>query len=97
MFFSLVSYLSCGKFEHFQLILINLLFVGKNTLVILLQLYRLYVVQSENNKSKSKKKKLKYHQDQQRKQKGSRKKYETEDIYIISNEKSKRKKRLDPL
>ncbi|CAO1397833.1 unnamed protein product [Diamesa hyperborea] len=81
---------------HYQIIsYMNVFFTCKNTLVILLQLYRLYVVQSENNKSKSKKKKLKYHQDQQRKQKGSRKKYETEDIYIISNEKSKRKKRLD--
>lgn len=36
----------------------NVFFTCKNTLVILLQLYRLYVVYSENNK-KEKKKKLK--------------------------------------
>lgn len=73
-------------------------FLGKNTLVILLQLYRLYVVHTENNKTKSKKKKLKYQQEcRQRQSKGSRghRKNDSDDIYIISNERSsKHKKRL---
>lgn len=74
-------------------------FLGKNTLVILLQLYRLYVVQTENNKNKSKKRKLKYHQERQKQSKGGgkgRRRNDSEDIYIISNERSsKQKKRLE--
>lgn len=73
--------------------------LGKNTLVILLQLYRLYVVQSESSKSKTKKKKLKYQQDRQRNSRGSRghrRNDSSGDIYIISNEKSsKHKKRYE--
>lgn len=73
--------------------------VGKNTLVILLQLYRLYVVHTENKKSKTKKKKLKYHQERQRHSRGNRgqsRKYGSGDIYTISNEKSgKHKKRWE--
>lgn len=67
-------------------------FVGKNTLVILLQLYRLYVVHTENRKSKSKKKKMKYHEDRQRFSKGGRRRRNS-DVYIISNEKSSRQKK----
>lgn len=86
----------CFCLSHFTIYLTIVL--GKNTLVILLQLYRLYVVHTENNKSKSKKKKLKYYQDRQRQSRGGRgqRKYDSGDIYIISNEKSsKQKKRLD--
>jgi hypothetical protein len=75
------------------------LFSGKNTLVILLQLYRLYVVQSESSKANLKKKKLKHQQDRARNSRGSRGRRRCDssgDVYIISNEKSsKHKKRYE--
>jgi hypothetical protein len=78
----------------------NILFLGKNTLVILLQLYRLYVVFTENRKNL--KKKLKHHQQSERnyrsssKSKGQNKRQCADDIYTITNEKSsyKNKKRF---
>lgn len=65
------------KIESLQKILS---IVAKNTLVILLQLYRLYVVQSENKKHLSRRKLEIYHQ------KHSRRRHDG-DIYMISNEK----------
>ena len=71
-----------GPFLAFRLILIihykivsymNIFFTCKNTLVILLQLYRLYVVQSEN-RTRRRKQRLKHRYD----------KYETGNISIIS-------------
>lgn len=77
----------------------NFFHLGKNTLVIMLQLYRLYVVYSENQKSLSTKKKLKYQQGERRQvTKGNKgqKRHGSDDIYIISNEKSGRsRKRLE--
>lgn len=70
---------------------------GKNTLVILLQLYRLYVVLSESKKSAAIKRKMQYQNERYTKSsKGSRgKKRDSDEIYTISNEKSsKSKKRL---
>lgn len=67
--------------------------LGKNTLVILLQLYRLYVVRAENKKANELKLK--------NEAKNSRKKRNNEmsemnhfnDIYIISNSKCDKKRR----
>lgn len=72
----------------------NVFFTCKNTLVILLQLYRLYVVQSESRKGKSSKrleskhKRSKSNQRQQKSKKGSKRR-EVEDIYTISNERGR--------
>lgn len=93
-------------FYHEQEFILSFSLKGKNTLVILLQLYRLYVVQSENKKTKVHKRKLKHHQQQQQRQKqnskggkGHRRHDSSDDIYIISNEKSNKqhKKRFEDL
>lgn len=60
-------------------------FIGKNTLVILLQLYRLYVVHYENKKNK--KKKLQAERELQYRQ--------SNDIYIISKRSKRDRKHRD--
>lgn len=56
------------------------------------------MVHTESNKTKVKKRKLKYHEERQKQVKGGgrgHRRKDSEDIYIISNEKSsKHKKRL---
>ncbi|KAL7010703.1 hypothetical protein ACKWTF_016844 [Chironomus riparius] len=81
---------------HYKIIsYMNVFFTCKNTLVILLQLYRLYVVFSETKKSAAMKKKLKYQNERYTKaSKGSKnKKRNSDEIYTISNEKSSKSKK----
>lgn len=67
---------------HYRIIsYMNVFFTCKNTLVILLQLYRLNVVQSENRKTK---KKIKIN---------SRRSEELTDVYVISGNKHKKRRK----
>lgn len=74
----------------------NVFFTCKNTLVILLQLYRLYVVYSESRKNNLKKRKMRnFSKERNSKARGKiKRRNDFEEIYTISNEKaSKSKKR----
>lgn len=94
VFFTCNSHKNLTRNEFLQFLVSNFFIVGKNTLVILLQLYRLYVVHTENRKSKSKKKKSKAHQDRQKKAKGSKgHRRHDSDVYTISNERSSKHKK----
>lgn len=64
---------------------------GKNTLVILLQLYRLYVVHTENRKAN--KKKALAERDRSRKRNELNEMNQFNDIYIISSGKFDKKKK----
>ncbi len=64
--------------------------IGKNTLVILLQLYRLYVVHTENRKAN--KKKMLAERDRSRKRNELSEMNQFNDIYIISSGKFDKKK-----
>jgi hypothetical protein len=62
--------------------------------VILLQLYRLYVVYSENRKSLANKRKMRnYSHEKSSKGRGNKKRRDCEDVYVICNEKEKRNKK----
>lgn len=75
--------------------------LGKNTLVILLQLYRLYVVHSENHKHKKKSQKVKYMSRSRRPQKDLERSgygwdvrnFDSGDVFMISNGKYDKQKR----
>lgn len=71
-------------------------FTGKNTLVILLQLYRLYVVHSENHKHKKKSQKVKYIARSRRSQREPGwdvKSFDSGEVYMISNGRYDKQKR----
>ncbi|KAG5682312.1 hypothetical protein PVAND_011671 [Polypedilum vanderplanki] len=96
--YEIISYINifftykCFKVFLFDEISVkNFLYAGKNTLVILLQLYRLYVVYSENRKSLKIKRKQNYYGEKQRFKSNKRRQHD--DVYTISNEKSSRNKK----
>uniref|UniRef100_A0A336M1F4 CSON007663 protein n=1 Tax=Culicoides sonorensis TaxID=179676 RepID=A0A336M1F4_CULSO len=86
---------------HYKIIsYMNVFFTCKNTLVILLQLYRLYVVHTENHKNKKKLQKSKYAPKNRKYQREFERGYgwdvrsfDPGDIYMISNGKFDRPKR----
>ncbi|KAJ6635567.1 Transmembrane protein [Pseudolycoriella hygida] len=76
---------------HYRIIsYMNVFFTCKNTLVILLQLYRLYVVHTENRKAN--KKKMLAERDRSRKRNELNEMNQFNDIYIISSGKFDKKK-----
>ncbi|KAG4076381.1 hypothetical protein HA402_005824 [Bradysia odoriphaga] len=76
---------------HYRIIsYMNVFFTCKNTLVILLQLYRLYVVHTENRKAN--KKKMLAERDRSKKRNELNEMNQFNDIYIISSGKFDKKK-----
>lgn len=76
----------------------NVFFTCKNTLVILLQLYRLYVVHTENHKHKKLQRRQQLHnaikeRDAKRSQRSDVERCDNADIYIISSGKYDRGRR----